>query len=90
MKIDTDGNWSAIDGATIEGSIVAYTLTDNDGVLDQDPNAGTMTDPVTVAVPFTAPVVPVPTLPGLLLGLLSSLLGLAGLGRMRHEQKKRR
>jgi predicted RNA-binding protein with TRAM domain len=90
MKIDNDGNWSPIDGATIEGSMVTYTLTDNDEVLDQDPNAGTMTDPVTVAVPFTAPVVPVPTLPGLLLGLLSSLLGLAGLRRMRQQHKQRR
>jgi hypothetical protein len=90
MKIDNDGNWSEIDGATTEGSSVTYTLTDNDGILDQDPDAGTMTDPVTVAVPFTAPAVPVPTLPGLLLGLLSSLLGLAGLRRMRQEQKQRR
>jgi len=90
MKIDNDGNWSPIDGATIEGSTVTYTLTDNDQVLDQDPDAGTMTDPVTVAVPVTAPVVPVPTLSSLMLALLSSLLGLAGLGRIRQEQKKRR
>ena len=29
MKIDSEGNWSPVDGATIEGSVVTYTITDN-------------------------------------------------------------
>jgi hypothetical protein len=81
MKIDSDGNWSQIDGATIEGSVVTYTITDN-GPLDQDSDTGTMADPVTVAVPYSAPALPVPALPALLLGLLSLLLGLFGYRRL--------
>ena len=83
MKIDSDGNWSQIEGATIEGSLVTYTITDN-GPLDQDSDPGTMADPVTVAVPYSAPALPVPTLPALLMGLLSLLLGLFGYRRLAH------
>jgi hypothetical protein len=83
MKIDSEGNWSQIDGATIEGSVVTYTITDN-GPLDQDSDPGTMADPVTVAVPYSAPALPVPALPPLLLGLLSLLLGLFGYRRLAH------
>jgi len=83
MKIDNDGNWSQIDGATIEGSVVTYTITDN-GPLDEDPDPGTMADPVTVAVPYSAPALSVPTLPALLLGLLSLLMGLFGYRRLAH------
>ena len=82
MKIDSDGNWSQIEGATIEVSVVTYMITDNDGVLDQDPDPGTMADPVTVAVPYSEPALPVPTLPALLLGLLSLLMGLFGYRRL--------
>jgi surface protein len=81
MKIDNDGNWSQIDGATIEGSVVTYTITDN-GPLDEDPDPGTMADPVTVAVPYSAPALPVPALPALLLGLLSLLIALFGYRRL--------
>jgi len=83
MKIDSEGNWSQIEGATIEGSVVTYTITDN-GPLDEDPDPGTMADPVTVAVPYVAPALPVPTLPALLLGLLSLLLILFGYRRLAH------
>ena len=84
MKIDSDGNWSRIEGATIEGSVVTYTITDNDGVLDQNPDPGELADPVTVAVPYSTPALPVPTLPALLLGLLSLLMGLFGYRRLAH------
>ena len=77
MKIDSEGNWSQIEGATIEGSVVTYTITDN-GPLDQDPDPGTMADPMTVAIPYSEPALPVPTLPALLLGLMSLLMGLLG------------
>ena len=83
MKIDSDGNWSEIEGATIEDSVVTYTITDN-GPLDQDSDTGTMADPVTVAVPYSAPALPVPALPALLLGLLSLLMGLLGYRRLAH------
>ena len=83
MKIDSDGNWSEIEGATIEDSVVTYTITDN-GPLDQDSDTGTMADPVTVAVPYSAPALPVPALPALLLGLLSLLMGLFGYRRLAH------
>ena len=81
MKIDIDGNWSQIEGATIEGSVVTYTITDN-GPLDQDSDPGTMADPVTVAVPYSAPALSVPALPALLLGLLSLLIALFGYRRL--------
>ena len=82
MKIDSNGDWSPIEGATIQGSVVTYTLTDN-GALDQNPEAGKMADPVTVAVPYVLPSVPVPTLPSLLLFGLSGLLALFGFYRVR-------
>ena len=82
MKIDSNGDWSPIEGATIQGSVVTYTLTDN-GALDQNPEAGKMADPVTVAVPYVLPSVPVPTLPSLLLFGLSGLLALFGVYRVR-------
>jgi len=37
---------------------------------------------VTVAVPYSAPALPVPTLPALLLGLLSLLIALFGYRRL--------
>ncbi|MFK8041513.1 choice-of-anchor U domain-containing protein, partial [Congregibacter sp.] len=43
--------WTVIPGATISGSIVSYSITDNDGFLDQDPAMGRISDPVSVAVP---------------------------------------
>ena len=81
MKIDSDGNWSQIEGASIEGSVVTYTITDN-GPLDEDPDPGKIGDPITVAVPYVAPALPVPTLPALALALLSLLLGLFGYRRL--------
>ena len=82
MKIDANGDWSPIEGATIQGSVVTYTLADN-GPLDQNPESGKMADPVTVAVPYVAPSVPVPMLPSLLLFGLSGLLALFGFSRVR-------
>ena len=78
-KIDADGVWTAIPGATISGSVVTYSITDNDGVLDQNGELGRIRDPMTVARPYSAPTsVSVPTLSGTLLGLLA--LVMAGLG----------
>jgi len=79
-KIDADGVWTAISGATIAGSVVTYSITDNDGVLDQDDDLGEIDDPVTVAVSITpsAPAMPVPTLPLTIMVLLAFLM--AGLG----------
>jgi len=76
-KIDADGVWTAIPGATINGSVVTYSITDNDGVLDQNGELGKIRDPMTVARPYSTPLT-VPTLPGTLLGLLA--LVMAGLG----------
>ena len=76
-KIDADGVWTAIPGATISGSVVTYSITDNDGVLDQNGELGRIRDPMTVARPYSAPT-SVPTLSGTLLGLLA--LVMAGLG----------
>ena len=74
-KIGADGVWTAIPGATIAGSVVTYSITDNDGVLDQDDDLGGIEDPITVAIPpSTATPAPVPTLSGLLLGLLTLLM----------------
>jgi len=79
FKVGADGVWTAIPGATIAGSVVTYSITDNDGVLDQDDDLGDIEDPMTVAIPSsTATPTPVPTLPGLLLGLLTLLI--SGLG----------
>jgi hypothetical protein len=83
MKIDRDGNWSQVKGSNIEGSVVTYTITD-DGPLDEDPDPGKIGDPITVAVPYVAPALPVATLPTLALGLLSLLLGLFGYRRLAH------
>jgi hypothetical protein len=46
-------------------------------VLDQDDDLGDILDPMTVALTYSAPT-PVPTLPGLLLALLTLLM--SGLG----------
>jgi len=78
-KIGADGAWEAIPGATIVGSVVTYSITDNDGVLDQDDDLGDIEDPMTVAIALsTAAPTPVPTLTGLLLGLLTLMM--SGLG----------
>ena len=82
-KVGADGVWTAIPGATIVGSVVTYSITDNDGVLDQDDDLGDILDPMTVAVPqATETPTPVPTLPGLLLGLLTLLLSALGWRRL--------
>jgi hypothetical protein len=86
-KIGADGVWTAIPGATIAGSVVTYSITDNDGVLDQDDDLGDIEDPMTVAIPPSTatptPVpVPVPTLPGLLQSLLALLLARLGWRRL--------
>ena len=41
-------------GAAIDGAILTYSITDNDGVLDQNDALGVIEDPVTVAVPAVA------------------------------------
>ena len=92
FKIRGD-SWTEIPGATIVGSVVTYEIIDN-GELDTDPDTGEMADPVTVAVPrseppmtgatptSTATATPVPTLPGLLLGLLALLVARLGSRRL--------
>ena len=72
-KIDNEGVWTAISGATIAGSVVSYSITDNDGVLDEDNDLGDILDPMTVAVPYSEPT-PVPTLSSPLLALLTLLM----------------
>ena len=82
-------DWTLIEGATITGSVISYTLTDN-GPLDQDPANGVIEDPVAVAIPAaapppSAPPTPVPLWPlGMLLGALSGILTLVWRARARH------
>ena len=74
-------DWSEIPGATIEGSVVTYEIVDN-GPLDNDPDLGDISDPVTVAIPLSAPALPVPTLSGLALVLLSLMTLIIGRRRL--------
>ena len=76
-KVDSKGDWTPIAGAAIDGAILTYSITDNDGVLDQNDALGVIEDPVTVAVPAAAPT-PVNLLPASALGVLSLLIGLLG------------
>ena len=79
-KVDSNGDWTPIAGAAIDGAILTYSITDNDGVLDQNDALGVIEDPVTVAVPSAATpaATPVNVLPASALGLLSLLIGLLG------------
>ena len=79
-KVDSNGDWTPIAGAAIDGAILTYSITDNDGVLDQNDALGVIEDPVTVAVPAVATpaATPVNMLPASALGLLSLLIGLLG------------
>ena len=74
-KIKPDGEWLVIEGATIAGNVVTYTLLDN-GPYDLNTALGEIRDPVTIAV---SAVKPVPSLPFFGLLLLSGLLGVFGL-----------
>jgi hypothetical protein len=74
-------DWSEIPGATIEGSVVTYEIVDN-GPLDTDPDLGDVSDPVTVAIPVSAPALPVPMLSGLALMLLSLMTLVLGRRRL--------
>jgi hypothetical protein len=82
-KITADDVWEEIPGATIKGSVISYTITDN-GPLDQDDNLGFITDPVTAAVPLAQDATPVPALPFFGLLSLGGLLGLLGLRKLRY------
>jgi hypothetical protein len=73
-KVSSSGTWTAIPGATISGSRITYTVTDN-GPLDDDDVPGQITDPVTSLVPFRTSPTAVPTLPILGLGGLITMLG---------------
>ena len=53
----TNGDWRAIEGASITGRTIRYSLTDN-GPLDADDTLGKMNDPVAVAVPTGKPDAP--------------------------------
>ena len=50
----TNGDWRAIEGASITGRTIRYSLTDN-GPLDADDTLGKINDPVAVAVPTGKP-----------------------------------
>ena len=78
--MDSKGDWTPIAGAAIDGAILTYSITDNDGVLDQNDALGVIEDPVTVAVPAAATpaATPVNVLPASALGVLSLLIGLLG------------
>lgn len=79
--------WTVIPGATINGSIVSYSITDNDGFLDQDPAMGRISDPVSVAVPRAGgnpnAIPAVPFLGLMALAILIALWGAADLRRSR-------
>ena len=75
FKILPSGRWIPVSDALIEGRVLTYTVVDN-GPLDIDRRQGFISDPVTVAVPV-APV-PVPTLPGAMIGLLVLLMAMLG------------
>ena len=79
-KVTDAGDWNVIEDAVIEGQIVTYSITDDDGVLDQNDELGVIEDPVTVAVPAAATpaATPVNVLPASALGVLSLLIGLLG------------
>jgi hypothetical protein len=75
-------SWAAIPGATVRESKISYSISDNDGFLDQDPAIGRISDPVSVAVPVTAQSATkpnaIPTLPFLSLMALTILIALSG------------
>ena len=56
FKVNGD-DWTLIEGATLTGSVIAYTLTDN-GPLDLDAADGVIEDPVAVALPVVVPASP--------------------------------
>jgi hypothetical protein len=53
----TDGQWSVIEGATLTGKVIRYTLVDG-GPLDESSIPGQIDDPATVAVPSGKPEAP--------------------------------
>ena len=84
-KVSSTGELTLIDGATIDGSIVRYMITDNDSALDADPLQSKISNPATVGVmdgamgPSQAtPVKPVPVMPFWLFLILSLLLDAIG------------
>jgi len=84
-KIDPVSGWSAaIPGATIVESVVSYSVKDG-GELDQDGVAnGVIVDPVSVALSQAVVTgTPIPTLPVTFLGLLSALIGWAGVRKIK-------
>jgi hypothetical protein len=53
----TNGDWRVIEGASVTGRTIRYSLTDN-GPLDADDTLGKINDPVAVAVPTGKPDAP--------------------------------
>jgi hypothetical protein len=78
-----------IPGSTIQGQVIEYQLTDNDGDLDLDPRDGELEDPLTIALVggsgIYLPFVPIP-LPLWLLGVLTGLLSYMGYRRLRFSR----
>ncbi|WP_420841621.1 choice-of-anchor U domain-containing protein [Halioglobus maricola] len=88
-------SWAAIPGAIVRESKISYSISDNDGFLDQDPAIGRISDPVSVAVPAAAaPVrsatVPnaIPALPSHILMALTVLMALWGAANLVQTRRR--
>lgn len=76
--------WTPIAGATISGSVLSYSVTDG-GPLDADGSSnGVIVDPVGVGIAVESSATAIPTLPVAGLALLTGLLALFGLRRIRN------
>lgn len=87
FKVGDGGEWTPITGASVNGSILSYTLSDG-GPYDEDGVAnGVIVDPVTVGYTTTASGTPKPvwTLPLWALGILGAALSWIGAGRLRRS-----
>ncbi len=81
---DTSNHWYPLPGASLSGSTVTFSITDN-GDGDTDPTPGTISDPV--AELKALPPLPIPTLSVWGVALLSAMLGLLG-GWPRRRRRK--
>ena len=79
--------WYAMPGATVNGNIITYSITDN-AIGDSDPEVGAIADPAGPGYPLAPPPTPIPTLS--VWGLLGSagLLGLFGAWRQRRQARR--
>jgi hypothetical protein len=89
-KVTPGGELIPIEDAVIVGTVVRYSITDNDGVLDTDPVQGKIVDPIVVGTMSSGVATgggatshPVPATPFWLLALLGGLLMMLGLAKLR-------